>query len=308
MRIISWVLGIGLLAGVVCAGAYYLTRDVAVTGSETEPPASLGVETEAEAASSMQDVNEDILQTSDEATYQALASGEYEAAISEAKIALEFTKSQFEPASPERRLASQNLALLYEASGVPEDAVALMQESLAEYETAENVEQDVLLALRDGLAAAYTSNEQADKALEIYELNAVAYAELVGPNHEMTRGTQFKKALSLERLGDLDGAAAILPTLYDLETGELDTIALSAANVMASLYEGAGQIDEAIAVYEQISALPNKQSVAGGDEPQIDYSANLERLRGVKATIEEQPEISFTPPSDEDLDQAAPEN
>lgn len=124
------------------------------------------------------------------------------------------------------------------------------------------------LACLNGLAAAYLSTAQLDKAISLLEANRDARMSILGPDHLSARESLHNLAVAYTRDGRAAEAIAILENLRDAERarpGASDLDALATLNTLARAYQAAGRPAEAIAVFEHVRDARMEQ--LGPDHP-----------------------------------------
>jgi tetratricopeptide (TPR) repeat protein len=181
------------------------------------------------------------------------------------------------PSHASTLLARDHLAAACEAAGRPQDAVAALENSVAERERLLGRDHPESLSARSSLAHAQLAAGRSDEAIQLYESTLADRDRLLGPDHPDTLASRGDLAAAYRSAGRMQAAvSALARTLSDRESilGRDDPQTLAAcADLAAALHEW-GQVREAVPLYER--ALADRERVLGPDHPDtITARANL---------------------------------
>lgn len=162
--------------------------------------------------------------------------------------------------------ARDHLAAACEAAGRPQDAVAALENSLAERERALGRDHPESLSARSSLAHAHLAAGSSDEAILLYESTLADRDRLLGPEHPDTMASRGDLAAAYRSAGRMQAAVSALErALSDREAilGRDDPQTLAAcADLAAALHEW-GQVREAVPLYER--TLADRERVLGPD-------------------------------------------
>ena len=172
------------------------------------------------------------------------------------------------PSHASTLLARDHLAAACEAAGRPQDAIAALENSVAERERALGRDHPESLSTRSSLAHAHLAAGRSDEAILLYESTLADRDRVLGPDHPDVMASRSDLAAAYRSAGRMQAAVSALKrTLSDLEAmlGRDDPQTLAAcADLAAALHEW-GQVREAVPLYER--ALADRERVLGPDHP-----------------------------------------
>ena len=155
-------------------------------------------------------------------------------------------------------VAMGNLAMVYEDTARPQEALALLRRAL-DYERVEyGPEHPETLKVWSNVTSALTSLGRYDEAeAELFELIEVR-TRVLGDEHPDTASSLFNLALVYQRTGRIEQALELTQLVLELETnlfGEAHRWSLLTRNQLGVLYRDAGRLDEAEATLRETIEL-----------------------------------------------------
>ena len=181
------------------------------------------------------------------------------------------------PSHASTLLARDHLAAACEAAGRPQDAVAALENSLAERDRTLGSDHPETLSARSSLAHAHLAAGRLDDAIVLNESTLADRGRLLGPGHPDTITSRGNLAAAYRAAGRMQDAISVLQrTLRDLEAtaGPDDPETLAACADLAAAWHQCGRVQDAILLYER--ALADRERVLGPDHPDTVTSlANL---------------------------------
>ncbi|WJY41550.1 FxSxx-COOH system tetratricopeptide repeat protein [Streptomyces sp. P9-2B-2] len=112
-------------------------------------------------------------------------------------------------AAPQTLTSRAHLAHWLTESGDPEQAIALLEDTLNAVERAQGSDHTDTLGTRNNLADAYESHGDLDHAIALYERTLADCRRLFGPEHPDTLTVANNLAFAYEKNGDLDKAVPL---------------------------------------------------------------------------------------------------
>jgi tetratricopeptide (TPR) repeat protein len=169
---------------------------------------------------------------------------------------------------PHTLAARNNLAGAYQAAGRLDDAITLLEHTLAEYERVLGDPQPDALATRNNLASAYQAAGRLDDAIPLHERTLTDRERVLGDTHRDTLTSRNNLATAYDNAGRLEDAVPLYErTLTDCEhiLGGTHPDTLMSRNNLAHAYQDAGRLDDAITLLER--TLADRQHVLGDTHP-----------------------------------------
>jgi Tetratricopeptide repeat len=164
--------------------------------------------------------------------------------------------------------ARNRLAEAYEAAGRPDDAVAMYELTVAEWERSLGPGHPDTLAARSNLARAYRAAGRPGDAIAAAEPTLAGLVQVHGPDHPDTLAARSELAQSYLAAGLWAEAIGILRAIlaervHALGLDHPDTLAVQAD--LADGLRAAGQLDEALPLLER--TLTDREQIQGRDHP-----------------------------------------
>jgi tetratricopeptide (TPR) repeat protein len=165
-------------------------------------------------------------------------------------------------------LARDHLAAACEAAGRPQDAVAVLEISVAERERALGRDHPESMSARSSLAHAHLAAGRLDYAILLYESTLADQERLLGRDHPDTMASRGDLAAAYRSAGRMEAAVSVLKrTLSHREAilGPDDPRTLAAYADLAAALHAWGKVEDAVPLYERVVA--DRERVLGPDHP-----------------------------------------
>ncbi len=176
---------------------------------------------------------------------------------------------------PETQTARNNLAAAYWAAGRLDDAIPLLERTLADREQILGQTDPHTLTTRNNLAMAYQTAGRLDDAVPLHERTLCDFEQTKGETHPETLQSRNNLATAYQSAGRTDDAIALLErVLADREQalGDSHPDTLQSRNNLAATYELAGRLDDAILMHERV--LTDFEQTLGHTHPHTLTSRN----------------------------------
>ncbi|MFI9329013.1 tetratricopeptide repeat protein [Kitasatospora sp. NPDC052868] len=131
------------------------------------------------------------------------------------------------------------------------------------------------LTSRNGLALAYRSADELDRAIPLYETNLAYFEEVLGPTHPHTLTGRNNLATAYKSAGDLERAIPLHETTLtqrEQTLGPTHPDTLVSRNNLALAYRRAGDLERAVQLHE--TTLAQREEVLGHTHPSTLRSRN----------------------------------
>jgi tetratricopeptide (TPR) repeat protein len=171
-------------------------------------------------------------------------------------------------AHPETQAFRNNLASAYQVAGRPEDAIPLLEHTLAHYERVVGETHPDTLTSRNNLAEAYRAAGRLADAIRLHERTLADRERVLGDRNPDTLASRNNLASAYRAAGRLDEAIPLYErTLADSERvlGEAHPETLAFRNNLAGAYRDAGRPEKAIPLLEH--TLADSEQVLGDTHP-----------------------------------------
>jgi len=185
------------------------------------------------------------------------------------------------PDHPHTLTSQGNLAYAYQQAGRLDEAIPLLERTLAATEGVLGPDHPITLTAQNNLALAYLRANRLDEAIPLLERTLAATEGVLGPDHPHILTSQDNLASAYQQAGRLDEAIPLLErtlTARQRTFGPDHPDTLISQGNLAGSYQQAGRLDEAIPLSER--TLTAVERVLGPDHPYTAvFRANLAAAR-----------------------------
>ena len=179
------------------------------------------------------------------------------------------------PDHPSTLPSRSNLAGAYCDAGRLDDAIALYEQTLKDFEGLLGPDHPYTLQARNNLAYAYQDAGRLNEAITLHEQNLEDTNRLLGPDHPDTLTSRLNLASAYQDAGRLNEAI----TLYEQNLKDLEGLlgpdhphTLQARNNLASAYRAAGRFDDADSLFKTPS--DSEEDEQDGTEEDLDQETS----------------------------------
>lgn len=189
------------------------------------------------------------------AAQESLAAGEPEAALEAQDSALLVAAETFGDEHLLTVLARRDLAEVFMAMGVAEEAEANYAEALGLAQTVLGEDHPQTIEIQLGMAGLYAALGAVEEASMLQEMAGAALAGTLPPGHELTLSAQFAQVSTLRQAGALEPATMLLQdvcAIVEVTRGTHHPYVRACLQEQASLFTDLGRLPEAEGVYNAV--------------------------------------------------------